>query len=532
MEIIKNLTNKKIVYILIFIGFVLYLNSFGNQMFWDDNDSILNNTYIQNWEHLPKYFSENLIAGAGIMSDYWRPTLLLVFSFEWHLWGDWAPGYHFINTSFHITNAIFLFFILFYLFKEKWLALFTSLIFLIHPLQTEAVTYVAGLGDSLSIFFIFLGILFYLKATENRSLYKWSLVMYGLALMSKETAIVMPGFLFIIDFVVLRKKFKEIIKSIWPFFAMAGFYILLRSTVLNFSNTFNLYNEENLFTSSILVRILTFFKILTIYFQLLFWPVGLHMERSVEIAVSFFSPLVIIGALIFSGLIIISIVQFKKRPIIAFGILWFFVGLVLISNIFIPINGLLYEHWLYVLMIGIFLPIIWLLFKKEFKFTKYIIIVFTIFSIFLSFLTMSRNREWRNPIVFYNQTLEHAPNSYKVINNLGMAYNNNKDYKKAEETYLKAIAVDPLIPNAYHNLANNYKNINEIKLAIENYKKAIKLSPNFIYSYNALIGLYLKNEQYNEAINLLKHYSEIVDPQDQGAKQLITEIQEIIDSKK
>jgi len=152
-----------VILLLVVVGFVLYTNSFPNQMFWDDDDCILKNQFIQNWQYFPKYFSENLIAGAGLLSNYWRPILLTAFSLEWHLWKDWAPGYHFVNTSFHITDAILLFFILLYIFKNRWLAFFTALVFLVHPLQTEAVTYVSGLGDSLSVFFMFLGILFYLK---------------------------------------------------------------------------------------------------------------------------------------------------------------------------------------------------------------------------------------------------------------------------------------------------------------------------------------------------------------------------------
>jgi hypothetical protein len=175
-------------------------------MFWDDNDFILNNQFIKNWHYLPKYFSENIIAGAGLLSNYWRPVLLFVFSLQWHLWQDWPAGYHFINASFHITDTILLYFLLFSLFKKRWLAGLTALIFLAHPLQTEAVSYVSGLGDSLSTFFLFLSIIFYLKhrlsqkPPSKSSFYFLSLLMYPLALMAKETAFVTPLLIFIVDF--------------------------------------------------------------------------------------------------------------------------------------------------------------------------------------------------------------------------------------------------------------------------------------------------------------------------------------------
>jgi tetratricopeptide (TPR) repeat protein len=514
-----NLSKKYFILIIslfVIIGFALYANTFQNQMFWDDNDFILNNQFIKNWQYFPKLFSENVIAGAGLLSNYWRPILLCVFSIEWHLWKDWAPGYHFVNTSFHIIDAILLFLILFYIFKNRWLALLTALIFLVHPLQTEAVTYVNSLGDSLSVFFIFLGILLYLKFR----LYFLSFLMYILALMSKETAIVMPAFIFIADFfflsssqreLSLKEKLKTAVKTIWPFLILAGVYILLRITVLNFINTFNLYDEENIFTSNFYVRLFTFFKILTIYFRLLFWPANLHMERSVEIATSLFSLSVIFGGLIFLGLLVLAFTKFKRFPILSFGILWFFIGLAPTSNLLVPISGLLYEHWLYVPMIGVFLILIWLgiIIGKKYKIQKPLLVIFIILLILLSIQTINRNRDWRDPIIFYNQTLKYAPDSYRVINNLGMAYADKGAHEQAEKLYKRAINLDPTNPVAYHNLGNTYKETNKKDLAIENFQTAIKLDPKFIFSYNALLSIYLEDKEYEKAQELyekIKYY--------------------------
>src|SRR3989338_4028134 len=519
----KPFSNYLVILLLVVVGFVLYTNTFQNQMFWDDDDGILKNQFIQNWQYFPKYFSKNLIAGAGLLSNYWRPMLLSVFSLEWHLWESWAPGYHFANTSFHIADAVLLFFILFYIFKNRWLAVFTALIFLVHPLQTEAVSYVSGLGDSLSVFFIFLGLLFYIKFRVSgktplkSSFYFLSPMMYILALMSKETAVIMPVLIFIVDFFFLSRhraelslkvKLKEIGKAILPFLILAGIYILLRATILNFANTFNLYNEKNIFTSNFYVRLFTFFRVLTIYFGLLFWPFNLNMERGVEIATSLFSPSVIFGGFIFLGLLALAFSQFKRFPVLSFGILWFFIGLAPTSNLLIPISGLLYEHWLYLPMIGIFSILIYLgtLVGKKYNLQKILIGILIAFLIFLSVLTIDRNRDWRDPITFYNQTLKYAPNSYRVINNLGMAYDDKGDYEQAGKTYPRAISLDPSNPVAYHNLGNTYRETGKIDSAIENFKTAILLDPKFIFSYNALVSLYLENKNHQEAREVLENY--------------------------
>ncbi len=524
-EIVKKRGNLLTIFLFIIFGFIIYANTFAVPIFWDDEDNITNNQYIKKWDYFPRFFSENLIAGAGLVSNYWRPMLLVIFSTGWHIWGDWPGGYHFINISLHIANAILLFLILTYLFKHRGLAFLTSSVFLVHPLQTEAITPATGTADPLWVLFAFLGIFFYLKFRISNKLsfqsgyYFLSLAMYVLALMSKEIAIIIPALIFISDFffkpmeeeMSFKERLKKIIKIIWPFLVLAGFYILLRATVLNFQNTFNFYNQEsNAFASHFYIRFFTFFRVLIVYLGLFFWPHNLHMERSVEIATSFFSLDVILGGLLFAGLLILAFTQFKRLPILSFGILWFFIGLAPTSNILVPINNTLYEHWLYLPLIGIFLILFWLgiVITREFRYQKIFLIIPIIFLVFLGYVTINRNHEWRDPITFYKQILKYTPNSYRVINNLGKTYAEAGDYQKAEIMYKKAINLDPAGPTAYHNLANIYNASQKEDLAEQYFRLAIKADPNFVYSYNALANMYLKNQKYREARQIFEDYLE------------------------
>src|SRR3989344_5043597 len=111
------------------IGFLLYGNTLGNQMFWDDQDNILFNQYVQDWKYFVKYFTENNVAGRGLISNYWRPLPLTIWSIEWHLWQDWAPGYHFVQTMLHISAAFLLFNLFNKFFNNQLLSLLTSVLF-------------------------------------------------------------------------------------------------------------------------------------------------------------------------------------------------------------------------------------------------------------------------------------------------------------------------------------------------------------------------------------------------------------------
>jgi len=81
---LKDHKNGLIILAIIVLGFSVFANTFQNQMFWDDDDNILNNQFVHSFK-IDKFFSENLIAGAGLLSNYWRPALLTIFSIEWNL---------------------------------------------------------------------------------------------------------------------------------------------------------------------------------------------------------------------------------------------------------------------------------------------------------------------------------------------------------------------------------------------------------------------------------------------------------------
>ena len=153
--------NRAIAAFFAVVGLAVYSTNLNGPFLYDDISLVRNNDYIKSWSHLPQYFSQNEYAGMNEPSNYWRPLVLLVFSLEWHLWGEWPFGFHFVNIALHVASAFLLFLILLALFKKRGLAFLTALVFLIHPLQTEAVTYISGLGDPLSAFFMFLSILYF-----------------------------------------------------------------------------------------------------------------------------------------------------------------------------------------------------------------------------------------------------------------------------------------------------------------------------------------------------------------------------------
>ena len=587
-----RLSNKFLATVLVVVGLATYALSFGNGLFWDDDDFILHNAYIQDTQYLPKLFSENVIAGSGLVSNYWRPVLLLVFSAEWHAWGDWAPGWHMVNALFHVTNGVLLFWILLRILPViarnesssdvaiysgnlwgllrrlqgqsprndrgegeiaasppaggllamtgggKWMAFFVALVFLVHPVQVEAVAYANSLGDSLSVFFMFLGVLClerFLDLRRTNRTYKTymmlgvSVICYPLALMSKETAIVMPGLLVLValqdykthksyqTYKTYRTHISRLLRNLWPFAVIALTYLALRATTLNFKNSFNLYGQSNVFTDNLWVRLLTFCKIIVEYSKLIFWPANLHMERSLAFATSFFDGQVILGLVMIIGLLTTAWWFWRRNFLISFGIFWFFVALVPTSNILVPINGLLYEHWLYVPIAGLAVALVGLVsfmadrshksYRSNRTYMTYAIAVIgTLVVVGMILRTVTRIQDWREPVTFYKQTLQFVPKDYKILNNLGMVLANRGDLPESIGYYNLAIAEDSSNPVAYHNLANTYAGLGNLPLAIEFYKKALEQDPEFLYSYGKLIQVYSLLGKWELALGVVDRY--------------------------
>lgn len=517
--------NTNVILLLVAAAILTYCLCLPNQMFWDDDDFILKNLFIQDWKYWPNFFTKNVLAGNHLLSNYWRPLLQATFAVEWHLWTDWVYGWHAVSIAVHTAAAIMLFYVLNTLLANRTLAILAALLWLVHPAHTEAVVYPNSLGDSMATFFILAGIFLYARfrragvRAPGSSAWWLALLMYPLALLSKETGILLVAFIALADFFFLTpqdvflKKAGRVLAALWPFIVMACVYILLRATVLNFNNSFNFYHEDTPFTTHFGMRLAAFFRAIALYAGFIFTPYDLRVERLVTPPASFLVPDVLWGITLCATLAGLAALNWNKRPAVAFGALWAFTGILPTCNLFVIINALVYEHFLYSAMIGIILIV--LLIANDRAVTErqrrtFIACVLGVACIF-GVRSAWRCLDWRTAIKFYEQLAVTAPTSYRVINNLGMSYANAGLVDKAAITYRRAIDLDPTNAVAYHNLGNIYRDAGQWALAEANYEKAISTQPNFIFSYKSLAQVLLNQENYGEARRVLEQYYQMCD---------------------
>ncbi len=515
-------------FVIVLAVLIAYFNVYSNSFLWDDEFLIVKNRFIRSFEYLPQIFTLPSGAGANRIDNFYRPIQIFSYLIIYKLFGLSNFAFHFLNVFLHVLNAIILYVILKKLFNNR-VAFLTALFWAIHPVHTEAITYMSGTADPLSFLFMLIAFLNYLSFKEKSSIKHLiiSVIFFTLALMSKETAIIFPLVLLLYEkFILLKKqkriKFSSMIRSFLfttPLFFVSAIYFILRLTVLNFGNTLNLYSTENIYTQHLSYRLYTFIATLPHYFSFIFYPVHLHMERSFPIFISILSKEVLVPLIVIIAVVLtLFFALFKNHkqennPFylgILFGILWFFIFMIPFSGI-IPANSIILEHWLYVPSIGIFLILALFLEKLFYRILDKKLLYLLIFAIacILVILTINQNALWKDPIVFYNNILKYEEGTARVHNNLAMAYADLGRLDLAEEHYLKAINISDSYAETHYNLARLYLQQNKTRDAIIHLERSIEINPSFFYSYYLLSQIYaslglteLSNEYLKKAQSL------------------------------
>ena len=479
---------------LIILAVVLaYLNSLHNEFIWDDEDFILKNATVKDWHRWPHVFTENMIHGARKGSNFYRPLQSITHGVDYMLWGDRPAGHHATNIIFHILASIAAYILLRKIFPDN-LAFFAALFFATHPVQTEVVTYISGRSYPMAAFFVMLCIIFF-----ERNIFISSIAII-LALMSQESALIGP-FLLISCLMFKNGSIKPYIRRLLPLFIIIIVYGALRLTILDFSKTIGENLPQPFYYVPFYLRFCTFLKTLPVYFGILLRPLGLHMERQMSLAGSIFEPQVFLGLLILLSIFFIAYRLRKFSAAMLFSACWFFITLFPNSNM-VPINALIYEHWLYLPSLGFFITVAWAieeLLKRE-KIIKYAAVLIAIsITLFYIWRTVERNKEWRDHISFYESTIRYVPDSARLHNNLAMAYADKGRLDDAIKEYKKAIEAGDYYPQTHYNLSNIYLQKNDYENAIKELKRSIEIDSSFLYAHESLALIYFNQKSFSEA---------------------------------
>ena len=528
-------SNLFLVVILAIVGFAVYGNSLGNSFVWDDELLVTGNLSIRSLRNIPELFSSGLAPEVG--GNFFRPLQALSYTLDYACWGLNPFGFHLTSILIHIANSILVFFLLSALMKcrvgdgeespgsrmlSRGVPFLTALLFLIHPIQTESVAYIAGRADLLAALFVLLSIYFSRDRRKIGRLFL-SIVFFLIALSAKEAAIVLP-LLIVVYHQILRKSVcqpdnEKLAPAGWYYgalFLIALIYAAIRYLIISGGSTTVSSNPYSFYE-----RFLTSAEVILLYLKVLIFPVHLRMERVVFPITTLFSPGVLISAVIISGVVIGAVRAYRRSPIIFFGLAWFSVALLPYMNWF-PLNAEMAEHWLYLPSIGFFLFLVMGIIRDSgreqaglkscttsFRFPGAItsfrigILLLAIVIVILSILTIRRNLDWRNNKTIYLATARDSPQSPRAHYNLGNIYLNEGRLDDAVREFKASIRIKDWDPKSHSNLGKALIGLNRIPEAVREYEIAAGLEPDQAQGLVKLGAVYGMAGRLDEAVVVL-----------------------------
>lgn len=501
-------------YILIVLSAItVYSNSFDCAFQFDDSINITQSEFIRdldNFKDVSFWTNVNL-----------RPLAMYSFALNYHQDKLNLSGFHVFNLIVHIltTFIVFLFIkkiLTLYLLKSKsqtdiaLMSFFVAMIFSIHPIQTQSVTYIVQRMTSMSGLFYILSVYLYTVArqrhTHNRFsievlfVYLFSFFSFILSMMSKQIAVTIPLALILIELFFIRDKQGKVFKKYIYIFSA-----ILIVAFLVVALTGNLPRETN--KISRFEYQITQFRVMVKYIQLLLLPINQNLDHDIKPSTTIWSIPEFTSFLFICFLILLIIIFYKKSKIVSFGIAWFFITQALESTIF-PISDMMYEHRLYLASMGYSLILVYVT-SHIIKNRKYKIMLFILIITAYGYATIKRNLVWKTKYTLWTDTVKKSPQKARPNYNMGNQLYDSGNYELAVKYYMKALEVEPDNVQVYTSLGSAWNYLGDQDKAIAMYKKAIMLEPNYSPALQNLGILYYSNNELDEAKLYYERYTNL-----------------------
>ncbi len=500
--------------VLLILGVVLAgnLNALSAGFVWDDWTLIANNSAIRHWDTLPTVFTQTFLA------SYYRPVVMLSFALERAIWGLRPFGFHLTNLLLHGANSILVFAILKRVSRNADAAFLGALLFAAHPAH-KGVVNIADRTGMLSAFF-YLGALTLYIGYRNSGNSKKAWLRYGaavvfcaLALFSKEEALTLPAIIILTDWFLfpekLRRSWTRSAALYAPFVLLPFLYLWARNSV-----GVSVGGMAQAFAVEPLRRLLTIPKLMLNYIFLLAFPLNLDFNPRTPLAASGleFSAWAAVAA----TLVILAMVPwlFRRCKPAAFGLLWFFIVFVPMSNI-IPIFPEIADtelftpiHFVYLPSIGIFLCAGLALRGTLDRFDESgvgrlcrrgTILCFLAVVMAFCLLSLRRNAIWKNEIGLFRYIVRMHPKDSAMRVNLGNAYLTAGGMNEAIAELERAVALEPETAETHNTLGLAYLKRGWTDRAIAEFQKSIRLDPNNAGPYSNLAVAYVHIRRLEEA---------------------------------
>jgi len=511
------------------VGLLAFRSSFSVPFVFDDIQNIVGNPFIK---ELSNFSQPSAFLGN-------RPVPLLSFALNYHFHGLQVTGYHVINLAIHLANALLVYCLVVVVFRIQasdqlrpastphLYACAASLLFVSHPLQTGAVTYIVQRSTLLATFFYLVSISLYLVARSSTSdgstrgwagfriCYTVSLLSCLMAMKCKEIAFTIPVTITLAEFMFISSPLRARIRHLLPFIITLA--VIPLSLLLMVSPSGSILGQFQ--QSSTIPRpdyLLTQFRVVLTYLRLLVLPVGQNIDYDFPVLSSFFQ-LPVMASFLFHVTVVsaaawLATVPKDRNPLarfISFGVVWFYVTLIVESSI-IPLDDVIFEHRMYLPSVGFFLACVTTagILKKRWGQRRAIAngAWFLLGGIVITFAiaTYQRNKVWQSNMSIWRDAARKSPLKSRPHYNLGYFLAESGDLHAAIREFQAAVRLDPNNSPARNNLGIAYVQTGNIPAALREFREAVIVDRSNATAHFNLGYLLAEQGQPKAAINELQ----------------------------
>lgn len=478
--------------IILIVGAGLYLRTAMFEYVYCDDDKFVINVYDYNKElsNIITSFQQTLTSGSA----YYRPVLISSFIIDANLGGLDPAMYRVTNIILHLLGSILVFFTLLKLKYEEFPSFLLTLLFVVHPMLTPAVSWISGRNDSMITIFLLLSFIMMINFIEKKDGKKWiyyslHLLMFLIALFTKEIAAFFPFVAYLYMLLIKKENYLSknniILGTGWLVTGLIWF--AMRSAAMEHTNT-----PDTIGWDAVVLNypsIFTYISKAIIPFRMT--PLSLFETFTV-----------LLGAAIIIAIIVYTILSKSiRKNYIIFGALWyvFFLFPTLLVRLLDDFFDYA-EHRVYLLMVGIFIVIMEIIKSLKIDFKKPTVLA--IASLIIAFLGVKAfiyENSFKDMFRFWGSYVRTYPDVSKGYYNLGLAYYTIDSLDKAERIYRKALKLDSSNVDLYINMAALYIKKRRFDLAEQYALMGLRYDPdNNLVNYNLGKSYYLRN-QYQKA---------------------------------
>lgn len=506
------------------LGFLIYANTLHAPFVLDDFLVIVDNPGIR----MDDFSVIGLLKTGFTGLSRTRPLAKMTFAVNYYMDGYRVFGYHLVNIVIHIVNALMVCLISGTLLRKSisppgkadeqdvaFTAAVSGLIFLCHPLQVQSVTYIVQRMNSLSVLFYLVAFFFYLKgrhAEEARNRWIcWTVcfLTWGLSVATKPIAVSFLAVPFLYEHVFVRKGKIAWLRTYWWTLPLAAavLYILLLLLAggFDFMHDIAAMYEKMHRNFTISQRLMTQLRVVLFYLTLIALPLPsrLNIDHHITPSTSLLEPITTLASLlVLAVMLLLAFFPTKKRPLTAFGILWYVITIAPSSS-FIG-DELIFEHRTYLPLLGICMILMDIAIHPLVTARRKLAVAGAAMLILLLCAgTYARNQAWQSDITLWEDAASKNPQGYRSHNNLGNALINRERYDEGTRALEKAVAINPLRNEAYFNLGRAYHGLGLTEKAEAFYYKSLDRLPEFAPAHVNLGYLYEKQGRRDKAVT---HY--------------------------